>query len=154
MKWREDDKEIIGEFLLEKSFCTTRCINISDGDYACAKVWCPVSLQAEGSDTSKSIAANSLWKTDKEVEEEEFSDSDDDSSFYTASEGEDELESSRFKGGKGENFVWVGHCSITKKKNHVTLHLKQQSIHIPSGLLDGDGCICTLEIIKVAINHR
>lgn len=154
VKWRENDKEIIGEFLLEKSFCTTRCINISDGDYACAKVWCPVSVQAEGSDTSKSIAANTLWKTDKKVEEEEFSDSDDDSSFYTASEGEDELESSKFKDGKGEHFVWVGHCSITKKEDRVTLHLKQQSIHIPSALLDGDGCICTLEIIKLAINHR
>lgn len=44
VKWREDDKEIIGEFLFEKLFCIIRCINILDGDYVCVKVWCLVLL--------------------------------------------------------------------------------------------------------------
>lgn len=154
IKWEKAGGKTVGEFLLEKSFCRTRCIEISGGDYACVKVRFPVSVYAGRSDTSKSITATKLCKTEIEVEEEAYSDSDDDSSFHTASEGEDDKEGSTSDGKEGKDFVWVGHCSITKEKDHVRLHLKQHSLNIPSGLLDGEGCICTLEIIKQAINHR
>ena len=153
MKWKEnDDRELVGEFKLDKNFCETRQIEILHGDYACVRVSCPTIFSTSSSNSGSFSTMESKLSHRDEYKE------------YSRSDNEGEADKNSLSGGgKRKEWYWVGHCIFTgadsivtavDKSLKFTLRLFQHSVNIPQGLQEGRICSCIVEIIKKTIPSR
>ena len=153
--WRKGEGgKLFGEFQLNKNFYKTRQIDIFRDDYACVKVRCltPSSgrLLSFGSLDGKQEFCKEMEKEAVAVPACDVASGNHNENERTSDEGECRESSA------GKSY-WVGHCIFSLADNLLMkykLRLFQNSMKVPEGLDNGNGWICTLEIIKQAIPSR